>query len=198
MKSRTLRKNKRTIRRTIRKLYTGGFKIGYNCSSRRPRKEYIDLIPYIKSPYKWTTQPYSGGGCDMYIWKGKTQNPHIHIHGFNNGSYEFTISAKNKRNVKAILYSKLEHGYESALTQMYNALEDTNRKIPALTTPSREKSIPVVIREHIKPIRLLSEFDVVKHDLRSKFTEVAEPHHPRRSQRIATRSLASQSMFEEE
>jgi len=144
MKPRTLRKNKRTIRRTIRKLYVGGFRHQQVKCNGANTEEYLALVPYIQPPYQWCIKPYGKrASCDMYIWdiKEKSQNPHIHIHGFSSeDGYAYTISAKNQRNILSKLYSKFDHGYESALTQMYNSLNDTKLRLSALTTPTKNIS----------------------------------------------------------
>ena len=71
---------------------------------------------------------YGSSGCDMYIWKGNNETPHIHIHGFNPSTmealaaYDFSVSALGERNLKAYLPNMTDDGYKDVLQQMYNVI----------------------------------------------------------------------------
>jgi hypothetical protein len=88
------------------------------------------LSKYIKKPYKWTMTQYLSSGCDMYIWKGDNETPHIHIHGFNPSTraalaaYDFSVTAFKERNLKAYLPNMTEDGYKDVLQQMYDVINN--------------------------------------------------------------------------
>lgn len=123
-RERTLRKNKSVNRRKTYR--AGGFTHKRMLCS--PILQYTNLSKYVKSPYKWMMQQYRNGGCDMYIWKGDNQTPHIHIHGFHPmeysqmAYYEFTITAYGEKNLKAYLPNITQDGYEDVLQQMFGVL----------------------------------------------------------------------------
>ena len=123
-------KTKRTIRRSKtnrRKTYRGG-KFTHGVKKCSPVIQYEKLSGHIQKPYKWTMQSFRSGGCDMYIWKGDKQSPHIHIHAFHPltrseiATYDFTISEYGERNRKAYLPNMTDDGYKDVLEQMYAVL----------------------------------------------------------------------------
>jgi len=131
--------NKRN-NRNKRKIIGGLFDHKKQTCSQTPNPEYTNLTNHIKSPYHWTMIPYESAGCDMYIWNknAKDHNPHIHIHGFTNNQYQYTISAKNIRNKSAQLINNSAQGYKNALQEMLDVLNDTQSKREIYSTPLRQ------------------------------------------------------------
>lgn len=79
------------------------------------------------------------GGCDLFIYNNNQADPHIHVYGFAplTKIYYYSVSGKGKHHLKSKLWSDNKKGYDSVLTEMYNALDDT-AKIPNIfITPSR-------------------------------------------------------------
>jgi hypothetical protein len=121
--------------------YTGGCPKTQNCKNIvAPLKK---LANYIKTPYCWAIRLYDSTKCHLFIWHKDSveEYPHIHVHGFSNNTYEYTLTQKTgkKKHTShtAVLYVDEDTYYESVLVEMYNTLENRNRPIPVLSTPTR-------------------------------------------------------------
>ena len=147
-------------RRRMRRTHKGGDFTKRPCY-KLPRTEYVELKKQVKSPYNSAFSPYQSGGCDMFIWFGKDQVKHIHIHGFSNGKYEYTISALNKRRLTASLVAKTDEGYKDVLDQMYSELKPSHApKSKLYYSPSRlltveEPDTPEKVPAPVGPPKLL-------------------------------------------
>lgn len=122
-------------RRTYKnKKYKGGdFKNKTtNCEKSVPSIK--ELTKYIKEPYNWTIQLYDSTKCHLFIWKNKTQNPHIHVHTFLDREYRYTVNHETYT-VKLIREDKKY--YESVLIQMYENLTGKPIADPVFMTPDR-------------------------------------------------------------
>jgi hypothetical protein len=124
-KKNSTHKNKNKNKNKTKKYKGGEFK---PCTIPRC-PEFLELKKYVKHPYTSTMGIYNGTKCDLFIWlkTNTSQSPHIHVHGFSNNCFEYTISALSKFNLKSELINTPE-GYKNVLDEMCSQLNPKHRK----------------------------------------------------------------------
>ena len=115
-------KNKRNKRRT----YKGGIlEHNKNSCGKTPIDAYQKLYDEVDTQkYGRGFNTYNSGGCDLFIWKkkSKTKKPHIHVYGFSNGQYQYSITDLNFSNQSVSLPADNKEGYIHVLDEMFDRL----------------------------------------------------------------------------
>ena len=148
MKTRSKR-SKRSKRKTHRrKTYKAGGILESNkthCNKKAPIKEFQELYNVVDTKkYDRGFSTYSGGGCDLFIWAKKSKDPHIHVHGFTNNMFSYTISGLDIRNKQVELLSKTEEGYKYVLDEMCSSLTKGKHRPTSKLFTSPERTISIV------------------------------------------------------
>lgn len=144
MKTRSTCTKRKTNRR---KTYKCGGTLELNkihCNKKAPIKEFQELYDVVDTQkYGRGFTTYSGGGCDLFIWVKNTKDPHIHVHGFTNNMFSYTISGLEIRNQQVELLSRTKEGYKYVLDEMCISLTKGKHKPTSklFTTPVRNVSI---------------------------------------------------------
>ena len=119
--------------------------------------EIKELSKYVKEPYHWNIKPYDSTKCHLFIWKNKTQNPHIHVHTFLDKEYKYTV---NNETYTVKLIREDKKYYESVLIQMYENLTGNSIADPVFMTPDRytpsEPTTERPMKSEKKPSGLMS------------------------------------------
>jgi hypothetical protein len=113
------------------------------CNKKAPIEPFKKLYDHVDTKkYSRGFTTYGGGGCDLFIWVKKIKDPHIHVHGFTDSKFSYTISGLGIRNQSVELPSPTEEGYKYVLDEMCSQL--TKRKhVPTskvFETPERTVS----------------------------------------------------------
>ena len=132
-------KTKRNKTRRRNKKQNGGIFTHSNQSCSNVNHEIKELSKYVKEPYHWNIKPYDSTKCHLFIWNKNNpeQNPHIHVHGYKDDTYEYTI---NKKTYSAKLFGKSPDFYRSVLSQMYSELTQKPHPDKLFMTPDRPTS----------------------------------------------------------
>lgn len=146
MKTRNRRNRKNHRRRT----YKGGvLESNKNTCGILPKEEYQQLYDLVNiKKYSRGFSTYSGGGCDLFIWVKKAKDPHIHVHGFSDDTFSYTITKLDIRDEKVKLPSSDKGGYQHVLNVMCNRLTQKHAptseifKSPKKTLSAVEPSKP--------------------------------------------------------
>jgi hypothetical protein len=144
MKTRSTRSKRKTHRR---KTYKGGILESNKtfCNKKAPIKEFQELYDAVDTKkYGRGFTTYSGGGCDLFIWAKKSKDPHIHVHGFTNNRYSYTISGLEIRDKQVELLSRTEEGYKYVLDEMCSQLTRGKHTPTSKLFASPERTISTV------------------------------------------------------
>lgn len=136
---------KRTNHR--RKTYKGGiFEANKtNCNKKKPSEDFKRLYDVVDTKkYSRGFSTYNGFGCDLFLWVKKTKDPHIHVHGFTNNRFSYTISGLDIRNEEVELLSRMDEGYKYVLDKMCSNLTKGEHIPTSKLFTSPKKMISVV------------------------------------------------------
>jgi hypothetical protein len=127
MKTKTKTKTRITRKRKNhrRKTYKGGALESNKtyCNKKAPIKPFQDLYDQVDTTkYSRGFTTYSGAGCDLFIWVKNIQDPHIHVHGFIDNTFYYTISGLEVRNEPVKLPAPTKEGYKHVLDVMCSRL----------------------------------------------------------------------------
>jgi hypothetical protein len=151
MKTRSKRSKRKTHRR---KTYKAGGTLESNkthCNKKAPIKEFQELYNAVDTKkYDRGFSTYSGSGCDLFIWVNskdltkKSKDPHIHVHGFTNNMFSYTISGLEIRNKKVELPAQTTEGYKHVLDEMCSSLTKGEHRPTSKLFTSPERTISIV------------------------------------------------------
>ena len=131
-----------------RKTYKAGGTLESNktyCNKKTPIKEFQELYDVVDTQkYGRGFTTYSGGGCDLFIWVKNKKDPHIHVHGFTNNMFSYTISGLEIRNEQVELLSKTGEGYKYVLDEMCTSLTKGKHKHTSKLFTSPERTVSTV------------------------------------------------------
>jgi len=130
-----------------RKTYKGGLLESNktHCNKKVPIKPFQELYKQVnKKKYSSGFSTYSGGGCDLFIWvKGKT-DPHIHVHGFTDNKFSYTITGLRVRNEQVELPAPTEQGYKYVLDEMCSQLTNGKHAPTSKVFETPERTVSMV------------------------------------------------------
>ena len=151
MNKRSTRSKRKTRRR---KTYKGGILEANKtyCNKKKPIKEFQELYDAVDTKkYGRGFTTYSGVGCDLFIWAKKSKDPHIHVHGFTNNMFSYTISGLEIRNEQVELPSRTVEGYKYVLDEMCARLTIGKHTPTSKVYDTPERSVSVVELRSTKP-----------------------------------------------
>jgi hypothetical protein len=128
-----------------RKTYKGGFKPGQNDCIKRPIEPFQQLYDQVDTKkYSRVFSKYRGTGCDLFIWVKKKEDPHIHIHGFTDNTFSYTITRLGVHNEQVELPAPTEEGYKYVLDEMCSQLTNGKHTSTSKLFYSPERTVSMV------------------------------------------------------
>jgi len=143
MKTRSTRSKRKTHRR---KTYKGGkLKSNKTFCYKAPSKEFQELYDAVDTKnYGRGFTTYSGAGCDLFIWVKRVKDPHIHIHGFTDNTFSYTITRLGVHNEQVELPAPTEEGYKYVLDEMCSQLTNGKHTSTSKIFYSPERTVSMV------------------------------------------------------
>jgi len=148
-----MKKNTRKRKNHRRKTYKGGIlESNKKYCNKEPIEEFkrlYDVVDTKKYSRGFTT--YSGGGCDLFIWVKKNKDPHIHVHGFTDNRFFYTITGLGVRNNQVELPSRTVEGYKYVLDEMCARLTIGKHTPTSKVYNTPERSVSTIELRSTKP-----------------------------------------------
>jgi hypothetical protein len=149
-----MKKNTRKRKNHRRKTYKGGILESNKtyCNKKEPIEEFKQLYDVVDTKkYSRGFTTYSGGGCDLFIWVKKEKDPHIHVHGFTDNRFFYTITGLGVRNNQVELPSRTGEGYKYVLDEMCARLTIGKHTPTSKVYDTPERSVSTVELRSTKP-----------------------------------------------
>jgi hypothetical protein len=143
MPRKTIKNTQRKIRRKTEKI-GGEFKEGKQCTKQSDSYKKLEkLSSYINENklYNWSIHKTTGHFCDLFIWLGKNQDPHIHVYSIEGNTIKYSITYLNLHHQQVSLENESDFDYKNALDIMCKKINPNHVSFNTTNLKTPDRSI---------------------------------------------------------